>query len=217
MSFSAEEILAAWDGLAADFEFAGFNNMNYDTADARLHLFRDDSRWALVIEETVDWPAADGLMTLSFVSGTGLKGSPGLGATLYAVEADFDEDEDEEPVLPSEVTVRGNTVKVPADSIIAQAEEDDVSEAFGLLVWLLGQHRSELFRSSEELEALVDGLPHILQLDDWCHPDVYLDGKVSSSETFQQLADVLATGDTDKYKGTETPNNRDWKKWLEDK
>lgn len=217
MSYSAQDILAVWDNQAADFEFTGFNNMNYDSVDARLHLFRDDARWALVIEEIVDWPAADGLMVLSFGSGTGLANEPGLGPTAYPVEANFDEDDDEELIMPAEVVVRGERLRVPTEEIAAHAESHDLAESFSLLVWLVRDHREALFRTSEELSALVDGLPHILQLDDWCHPNVYIDGKVSHSATFQQLAQVLASGDTSKYRPSEAPNNRDWQMWMADR
>jgi hypothetical protein len=65
----SESILTVLDEFAERFEFPGFNNMNYVCADSRLHCFRDAARWALVIEELVDWPSGDGLTTIIFAMG----------------------------------------------------------------------------------------------------------------------------------------------------
>lgn len=53
----------------------------------------------------------------------------------------------------------------------------------------------------------------ILQLNEWNHPDVVDDSeRPSGSETFQQLARVLVTGDKSKYAPT-NPSNTHWSNW----
>jgi hypothetical protein len=49
-------------------------------------------------------------------------------------------------------------------------------------------------------------------LDEWNHPDLANSELPSQSETFQQLAQVLATGDTSKYWPSKAPNSH-WKNW----
>lgn len=141
------------------------------------------------MEEIVDWPAAEDIMLLSFGAGNGLSVDGGLGPSHDdVIEAEFELD-----------------------------EKHDTRKSFSLVIWLLERKRDLLFRTTDELSALVEDLPRILTLDDWCHPDVYGGPKPSDSKDFRQFAEVLATGDVEKYSPTETPNNRDWQKWYESK
>src|SRR3712207_3518142 len=48
--FSQQEILTKLDDAARDFKFPGLDNGFIYPVDTRLHAFRDDARWALVIE-----------------------------------------------------------------------------------------------------------------------------------------------------------------------
>jgi hypothetical protein len=210
---SSADILAVLDGLAAGFEFPGFNNMNYETADSRLHCFRDGDRWALVVEELVDWPGADGLMTLVFAMGD-IQGE--ALRTLSPIETAIEYDDEEDAlIVPDEVVVRGQTIAIDQDGVEAIAEEHEVEGSFAVLVQLIESHREKLFCTPAELaESVAPGLVSILTLDEWSHPDVYGGPKPSESETFRQLAEVLATGDTKRWAPTEAPNNRDWKTWL---
>lgn len=59
--YTAADILKSLDRSAREFHFPGFNNMNYHLGAARLGAFRDAERWALVFEELVWWPSADGI------------------------------------------------------------------------------------------------------------------------------------------------------------
>jgi hypothetical protein len=210
---SSAAILQKLDALAEAFEFPGFNNMNYETADSRLHCFREGDRWALVIEELVDWPGSDGLMTLVFGMGD-VQGEALRALTPIETPIEYDEEEDA-LILPDEVVVRAKSVALDHDAIEALAEEHELEGTFALLVKLIETHRDALFSTPDELaEIVAPGLVPILTLDAWSHPDVYGGPKPSESETFRQLAEVLATGDVSRYEPTEAPNNRDWKMWL---
>jgi hypothetical protein len=55
-------------------------------------------------------------------------------------------------------------------------------------------------------------LPLILQLDDWHHPNELMGEKPSRTETFDMIADVLATGEPSRYRPSEIPNTH-WSHW----
>ncbi|MEV6924307.1 hypothetical protein AB0M46_07350 [Dactylosporangium sp. NPDC051485] len=75
---------------------------------------------------------------------------------------------------------------------------------FDVLVAMAG-HEHELRR-----RISVD-VPEVLRLDQWHHPDVE---PPSQSETFRHIADVLATGDIDRYAPSKPPNTH-WSNWPE--
>lgn len=207
------EILAVLDGVAERFEFPGFNNMNYATADSRLHCFRDGPRWALLIEELVDWPGADGLVTVAFAMGD-IRGESLTMFAPIATRLDWDPTSGR-LIVPDEVVLRGSAVKVDAAALEAATAEHAIEASFALLLQLIAAHRDGLFCTEAELaERVAPGLVRVLTLDSWAHPDVYGGPKPSESETFRQLAEVLATGDVRHYTPTQPPNNRDWKAWL---
>lgn len=210
---SQAQILSVLDALAEEFEFPGFNNINYETADSRMHLFRDDDRWALVIEELVDWPAANGLETLVFAMGD-IQGD--ALSTLQPIETELSWDDDDELIVPDSMIVRGTSVDVDHAALERACSKHDIESSFGVLLQLIEARRDALFATKDELEAVVaPGLKEILTLDAWSHPDVYGGPKPSESEAFQQVADVLSSGDASHWAPTEEPNNRDWQHWLE--
>jgi len=206
-------ILAVLDALAENFQFPGFNNMNYDMADVRLHGYHGPNGWALLVEELVDWPGAEGLTRIVFAmgdrQGEELK-------TFSPIDAELDCDPDSgETVVPDEVFVRGQGVAIDRAALDATCEEHGVASSFALLLQLIASQRDALFSTKEELQASVaEGLERVIVLDDWAHPDVYGGPSPSQSEAFQQLAEVLSTGDVSYYAPTEPPNSRDWKMWL---
>jgi hypothetical protein len=56
-------------------------------------------------------------------------------------------------------------------------------------------------------------MAQILQLEEWCHPDVVEDeNRPSGSETFQQLAEGLVTGNVALYKPSQSPDTH-WRNW----
>jgi len=65
-------------------------------------------------------------------------------------------------------------------------------------------------------ERRISVLPEmelILQLEEWHHPNVVDDKeRPSGSKTFQQLAQVLVTGDVSLYQSSQ-PSNTHWRNW----
>ena len=198
------DVLARCDGLAETFEFPGFNNMNYESADARMHLFRGEAGWALLIEEAVDWQGAGRATTILF------RATSEDGGLIDDYESQLDAPIDDDGLEYAKL--RGEVIDLGA--VNARAAELEVEPSFALLVLLSETRRDDLFRRPDELtEHVPAGLTHVLTITDWCHPDVYGGPKPSESEVFVQVAEVLATGNVAAFAPTEAPNNRDWRMW----
>lgn len=208
---SEREILAVLDGLSESFEFPGFNNANYESADARMHLFSGpDGRWALLVEELVDWMGAGGPQSILFGAGPLMAdGASGLCTPFEsAIETVLDDD-----------GLRAATLRdAPVDltPLEALTSEHEVETSFALLLHLSRTARDAVFRSPNELhEHLTPDAKHVLTITDWCHPNVYGGDRPSESEAFQLVARVLHTSDAGAWTPTEKPNNRDWRMWLD--
>jgi hypothetical protein len=84
-----------------------------------------------------------------------------------------------------------------------------------LLRSLLPEYRELLLASESELEARNEyHLPMWLQLEEWYHPDCASKEPPSGCETFQMLAEAIATGNKGAYHPTHEPNTR-WQNWPE--
>ena len=55
-TFSADQILSQMDQAARGYRFLMLDNGYYYPVDQRLHAFRDQERWAVVIEALVTTP-----------------------------------------------------------------------------------------------------------------------------------------------------------------
>jgi hypothetical protein len=63
--------------------------------------------------------------------------------------------------------------------------------------------------------SVLPEMMQILQLEEWHHPNVVDEKELPSvSETFQQLAQVLASGDVRAYRPKQAPNTH-WRNWPE--
>jgi hypothetical protein len=73
---------------------------------------------------------------------------------------------------------------------------------------------SNLFwlRGKEISKKIPTDLPVFMTLDNWHHPDLVVDERPSDTQTFQQLADVILTGDKRLYSTSETINTH-WTNW----
>ena len=86
-------------------------------------------------------------------------------------------------------------------------------DAVTVLRSLIPERRDLLLASDEELaQRNPHGLPMWMRLDQWHHPDLANGELPSQSETFQMLAEAIASGDKDKYCPTKAPNTH-WKNW----
>jgi hypothetical protein len=225
VSYTVEQILAQLDQCATDFVFPMLDNGYVYPADVRLHAYRDASRWALTIEALGYSPRA-GMPDVSIYRfGNCLNTPPGLDNEDIFQHFAYPEDGPEigDETVPAEVMrvlIRGQAVAVPRDPAVYAGKGIELQDApeirlVELLRVLLPEHRRELLATEEELRrGLPAGLPLILTLDEWRHPDLVQEERPSQTEAFRLLAEVLVTGDPNRYKPTEEPNTH-WSNWPE--
>ncbi|NUT35196.1 MAG: hypothetical protein HOV79_19240 [Hamadaea sp.] len=211
---TAEQILAQLDDAAREHHFADPEHPYYYAIDARLHAYRDERRWALQIELVGYNPRAGNVVDVVHTYGNCLtRGRPGYENEdfLSRVEnMDEVEDTDNPECLRADrgpIQIRGRRIEVDA------AADDSLEDVFRLLV---PEHRELLLADEAELRRRIPAdLPEVLRLDEWWHrsPARY-DELPSETETFQQLAVALETGDLTAYRPTLPPNTH-WSNWPE--
>lgn len=59
-TFTADEILAYLDRCEEDYQFPSLDNPTYVTGAARLTAYRDEQRWAIVIDVLCLWLGSSG-------------------------------------------------------------------------------------------------------------------------------------------------------------
>ncbi|AEB44482.1 DUF7003 family protein [Micromonospora maris] len=205
------EVLEQLDAAAEEFLFPDLGHGYYYAVDARLHGYRDAGRWALIVETVGYSPRAGNLIDVLHVFGNCLtSGEPGYG------NGDFHERVDnwnqiEDPDEPE--TYRGGPVVVRGRTIAVAAEPGE--DLVNVLRQLVPRHRELLLADEGELRRRIPvDLPEVLRLDQWNHPDLVSGLRPSDSETFHQIADVLATGDLSRYAPSLPPNTH-WSNWPE--
>lgn len=214
-SYSAAVILKQLDDCAEAYTFPVLDNAYVYPADTRMTLYRDEERWALVIEVlgfNSHMGGTEGIDNALYCFGNCLRRRPGMSPedTLRPVT-----DGDSGPLFAEsdgtalrkgvkDLRIRGRLLPAPPSA-----------EAFELLRALVPEHREQLFATDEELQArLPSDLPRLLRLDEWNHPDIAEGDLPSESPTFKMLAQVLETGDPSLYRPRRKPNTH-WSNWPE--
>jgi hypothetical protein len=230
-AYTKEEILSQLDDCARGFTFPMLDNGYVYLADARLSAYRDETRWALIIEVVGYNPRAGGhggACNCLHCFGNCLRRPPGTANEDFLCVTDdgpdgptFDDEND------SDIREGARTIRI-RDSIVLLdlapealtrkgIEPEDPPQITGaeLLRGLVPEHRDLLLATEEELRGRVPpDLPLVLRLDAWHHPDLAGDELPSESETFKLIADVLVSGNPSNYRPTEEPNTH-WKNWPE--
>lgn len=230
---SIEQVLSTLDRAAEAQRFAYLGHPYSYLAAARLHAYSDADRWALVIETAGYNPRAANLVDVLYVYGNCVT-SDGAVAFLSRVDNLPDVVDDAgRRVTAAAVRIRGR-------AIIAAAAPDE--RPWELVRRLMPEHRDLVLATEEELRAwLPPDLPEVLRLDDWHHTDmtaqppsperdrqrrlhqmlaarssnpVPFETYPSDTETYRQLAAVMATGDPHAYQPTMAPNTH-WSNWPE--
>ena len=238
---SSTEILSVLDRCCDNFTFPMLDNGYVYLAATRLSLFRSDVDWALVIEVFGFMPRS-GLPDTSiytFASRLHDRDTPGDFVTREAYENYLTDNPHNESraifpiaegpwqsaenaeVLAKNATVipvRGQMARLPSRNDYKEygisLEDPNEIYVFEACRYLAATHRDIVLATDAERRISVPpDLDEILVLDEWSHPDIVDDSKLpSSSETFQQLATVLATGNTGAYSPTMPPNTH-WSNW----
>jgi len=197
-TYTESEILDTLDN--GDFPFLG--NMNVDYVRGKLMLFGDSKRWAIVFNWIVWAPGGDGPEAMVESFGNCIKGRQGFDdfdSSFGPVEFRYGDSG------VTGVNIRGKSVPLPL-----QVEEEGVE--FELLSMLAEKYKDAMVASDEEIHKRVPrDLPKLLVIEDWYHPGY--DEKPSETETFQQVAKVLVSGDSKQYRPT-LEANTDGRKWV---
>ena len=243
MTFDTEEILSILDRCCDAFTFPMLDNGYVYLAATRLSLFRSATDWAMAIEVFGFSPRA-GLPDTAiqtFASRLHDRDTPEHYAnpqnyenylihnphneyrTVFPVqEGPWQDDENLEFVAPGEnvIVVRDEAIALPSlDDYVhhgIELEQAPQVQVFELCRFLADIRREQVLATPKERRvSILPEMEQILQLEEWHHPDVvYDEERPSGSETFQQLARVLATGDVGLYRPSQPPNTH-WRNWPE--
>ncbi len=231
-------ILQVLDACCGSFTFPMLDNGYVYLAASRLSLHRSEDDWGMVIE-IFGFSPRSGLPDVhvhtfgsrlynrnrveDYVTPeahqTYLAHNPNNESRFFhPIEegAWIDEDEPETVSPTGAVTLRGTAISLPSPAQYRAAgiELQGARPAvFELCRFLAHHHRDQVLATrSERRVSLPRELTEILVLEDWHHPDVCSEELPSETETFRQLAEILASGDVSRYKTAESHNTH-WRNW----
>ena len=240
MHHKPEHILSILDRCCSAFTFPMLDNGYVYLAATRLSLHRTEFDWALVIQ-VFGYSPRSGLPDThiyTFASTLHNRNLPEKYVNRQAYdryllhnphnesrfvfpisEGQWQDSSDREFVSSdaSEVTVRGRSQTLPSwDKYrhwgieLERPPQIHVSE---LCRFLAEVGREQVLATPQERRiSLLPAMNQVLQLEDWNHPHI-VDGDLpSKSETFQQLAQILVTGDGGLYRPSQPPNTH-WRNW----
>lgn len=241
MAIDAQQILAVLDSCCDNFTFPMLDNGYVYLAATRLSLYRTTEEWAMVIEvfgynprawlpDTAIYAFASTIHNRDIPRSYGPREISNLLThnpnndfhPVYPIEQGDWQDDHDYLVAPgaTEILIRGQRQSIPAPeeySMLGIVLEDPPRvQSFELCRFLAHVHRDLVLATDEERRfSILPTMPQILQLDEWHHPNVVDNTeRPSRSQTFQQLAQVLATGDKRFYQPSQLPNTH-WRNWPE--
>jgi hypothetical protein len=241
MPIEADNILSALDRCCEQFTFPMLDNGYVYLAATRLSLYRSLEDWAMVIEVFGFSPRSTlpSNCIYTFASRLHMRDAPDGYKSREAYErylvsnphndsrfiepigeGAWQDAENQEFISESarEIPVRGLMQRIPLPEEYSRRnitlEEPPHVHTFELCRLLAETSRDEILGTAQERRtSVLPELRQILQLEEWHHPDVVDPTALpSKSETFQQLAQVLATGNVNLYKPSQIPNT-DWRNW----
>lgn len=238
--FDPDWILSILDDCCDAFTFPMLDNGYWYLAATRLSLFRSTTDWALAFEVFGHSPRV-GLPDLhitTFASRLHQRNSEQdfVDSGCYEAYLSLHPHDDLRVFSPVEdghwldmekcelvsgaevLKLRGKSVPLPPlDAYAAHGialESPPPVFVFELCRYLAAVAREDVLATSDEQRvSVMPDMVKILQLEEWHHPDVVEDTeRPSGSETFRQLAEVLATGDVSRYHPSLPPNTH-WSNW----
>jgi hypothetical protein len=226
-----QEILRQLDVEAESYVFPMLDNGYYYHGDQKMTIFRDDKRWAILLEVLAfnnHESGLEGITTIANVFGNCLLGwndndNFNYFASDNVVETFLDDDTIYLPYLnpkAKSILVRGQEIPIISDRHHyklkgIEFENEDKITPWEFLRGLIPEYSNLFWVTREEISAKIPrDLPIFMTLDSWHHPDIVMGEKPSETETFQQLADTIMTGNKQLYNTTETSNTH-WTNWLE--
>ncbi|HEY3836443.1 MAG TPA: hypothetical protein VGL72_07725 [Bryobacteraceae bacterium] len=236
MPHDKASILDVLDQCAGDFTFPALDNGYLYMATSRMSLHYSPRDWALVFEIFGYNPRA-GLPSIYIETVASRIHNRHIPETYtpeqrenYLIhnphndfvsinpipEGDWMDQSAEMASIAGSVEVRGQRVLLPtqeeyvAEGIVLQESKPAI---FEVCRYLAARHRDAVLATRDERRvSIAPELDQILVLDDWHHPDVIGGQLPSQTQTFRQIAQVLADGDVSLYAPAE-PLNTHWKFW----
>jgi hypothetical protein len=240
--WTTEEILQVFDGCCESYTFPMLDNGYVYLAATRLSLHRSPSDWALVLEVFGFSPRTGVPDIHVYTFGSSLRdrdnvndfaskkayekylsSNPHNESRFFTpiAEGAWQDPESGEEVAEgaSSVLLRNRSVAIPSPARFGEAgielEDEPRIQTFELCRFLAETERSDVLATPVERRVSVpEELTEIMVLDAWNHPDVVSEDLPSAAETFQQLAEVLVSGDVTKYRPTVKANTH-WSNWPE--
>jgi hypothetical protein len=231
-------IIDVFDRCAANHVFPLLDHPYVFLAASRLALYRSAEDWALVIETFGYNPRAGGPIVCVWTAASRLHardtperhGDPTAYANYLALHphddvrffypCDHDWIGEGERVNPraDHLRLRGERLALPPRTAyhergVELAAPGEV-RVYELCRWLAATHRDEVLANAVERRCSVrPEMGLLLSLDEWHHPRLLgFPETPGGTETFRQLAEVLASGDAGRYRPTLSPNNH-WSNW----
>jgi hypothetical protein len=240
MSIEPSHVLAVLDRCAEAFAFPALDNGYVYLAATRLALYRSAAHWALAVEVFGFSPRASlpDLHVYTFADKLHARDSQDHYASREAYErylaqhphndSRFFYPIDDGPWLDAEdgeavaghaldVIVRSQSMPLPPADAYARhgivLEKPPQVQIFELCRFLAAVARDQVLATPDERRvSVLPEMTELLRLEEWHHPDVVAGERPSDSQTFQQLARVLATGNQNEYRPSLAPNT-DWRNW----
>jgi hypothetical protein len=226
-----KEILHQLDTEAESYVFPMLDNGYYYHGDQKLTIFRDEKRWAILLEVLAynnHHDNLDGITTIANVFGNCLTGSNdndnfNFFALDNGVETFLYDETNYGPYLNDKATsikVRETIIPIQFDKEFYLGKGIELQFENKVTPWefmrgLIPEQSNLFWLTRQEISKKIPiDLPEFMTLTNWHHPDLVIDEKPSETETFQQLADAIVTGNKTLYNTKETINTH-WTNWPE--
>lgn len=226
-----QEILRQLDTKAKICVFPMLDNGYFYHGDQKLTIFRDESRWAILIEILAYNNHEDdinGITTIAYVFGNCLTShNDNVNFNHFASDTGeetflYDEDNYVPYLNPRAKSIRIRDIEIPVifdcEHYIAKKialEFEDKITPWEFMRGLIPEYSNLFWLTEEEISKKIPkDLPVFMTLDNWHHPDLIADEIPSDTQTFQQLANVIISGDKKLYNTNES-NNTHWINWPE--
>jgi len=227
--YSASDILDQLDTCAKDYNFPILDNGYIYPVVSRLSVFGNTERWVIAVEVVgyhYRFNGHSGVENCLYIYGNSLPFYPGLNnSNVLLTTADSDEGPtfitDTFGTLNPEVhslLLRDEKISIPKDPAFYASRDVELTNppavrAYEFMRACLPEYKASFLATKKEIyECFGQDIPMIMQVDEWCHPDIIEEEKPSENETFQQIATLLESGDISCYKPTKPANNH-WRNW----
>jgi hypothetical protein len=227
-NYRVADIQRQLDDCAKAYTFPMLDNGYVSLADVRLYAYRDETRWALIIEHLgfhAHIGGHNGIVNCLYRFGNCLDRAPGvadqdfIGMTFDGPDGPtFADDGQYVRDGVKSLRIRGHiaSLDLSPGNLMAKGitlQQPPRIRGAELLRALTPKYRDFLLATEDELRQRVPAdLPEMLVLDEWHHPDLAKGMLPSASNTFRMLSRMLVGGDPAFYKPTEPPNTH-WKYW----